>query len=306
MAIIIPTSTAEHIGARLKQLGADVLFLDKNKDGKNVFPDGEIYARIGGVKKLEGKRVVVVHSGMPEPNKGLIELFNVLRILNEPVESKDLGNKKFEYSKLKKPKSIEVFFLYFPYGMQDKVFQTGEASMAEHLMDILVKYYNVKRIYAVDLHCVEAEWLKKHPFVHVSAEAELLNALKKDGYTDVVRVAPDLGSQMRLGITGFDKKRKNSFEVDMQMSQKIEVIGKVAVVWDDLIETGGTMARAKDKLIELGAKEVVAAATHGVMPSGVERVKNAYSKLYLANTINVPQANVDVGEMVLEAIREEK
>lgn len=302
--VIIPTSSAEHIGAKLKALGAGVMFLDKNKDGKGVFPDGEVYARISGVGSLAGKRAVVLHSGMPGPNRGLIELFNVLRILKEPAESREAGNKKYAYTKLAKPKSVEVFFLYFPYGMQDKIFQTGEAGMAEHLMDILTKYYGVKRIYAIDLHSSEAEWLNKYPVVMLTAEAEILEALEKDGLTDVVRVAPDLGSQVRLGITGFDKKRINSFEVEMQASKKIDVGGKVAVVWDDLIETGGTMVRAKDKLLGLGAKEVVAAATHGVMPTGVERVCGAYSRLYLSNTINVPEANVDVSGMVLEAINE--
>ena len=304
MTTIIPTSTSEHIGTRLKELGASVIFPDKNKDNKNVFPDGEIYTRISNIKKLSGKRAVVLHSGMPDPNKGLIELFSVLRTLNAPIESKELSEKKFEHKKIEPPAQIEVFFLYFPYGMQDKIFQTGEANMAQHIFDILVNYYNVKRIYAVDLHCTGADWLADYPVVSISAEAEILSAMKKDGLTDIVQVAPDLGSQMRLGITGFDKKRKNSFEVDMQASAKIDVAGKVAVVWDDLIETGGTMARAKDKLLEMGAKKVFAAATHGVMPEGVERIKKEYKTLYLSNTVASPHSNVDVSGVVLEAVKE--
>ena len=50
---ILPTSSTVHIGASLLNTGANVLFPGKNKDGKNVFPDGETYARVPDIELLE-------------------------------------------------------------------------------------------------------------------------------------------------------------------------------------------------------------------------------------------------------------
>ena len=71
---------------------------------------------------------------------------------------------------------------------------------------------------------------------------------------------------------------------------------------DDIIETGGTMDRFYDKCLEYGAKELVALVTHGVLPSGIEKIKNKYSHLYLTNSIDQPEANVDISKIILEVL----
>ncbi|MCK5698703.1 MAG: ribose-phosphate pyrophosphokinase [Candidatus Aenigmarchaeota archaeon] len=303
---IVSTKSAEHVAKGLLKKGLNVAFTDVNKDGMREFPDGELYVRVRDVDKLSGERVVVLHSGQPDANGGLMELYSVLEILNKPLLSSHAGGKKYEYTSLKKPASVEVFFLYFPYGMQDKVFETGECNMAESVVRMLTSYYNVSKIYVMDAHFEGAEWTSKYPLVCVKARDAIGDAMHKDGVLDAVMVAPDLGAQARLDISGFSKKRNNSFDVELSGHESLEgnIKGKTVVVWDDLIETGGTMCRAAESLRKMGAKKVVAAATHGVLLKGVERINGAYSKLYLTNTVDTKYANVDIGGVVLDAVGE--
>src|SRR5580765_7742513 len=101
-ADLIVTSNAEHI-ARILSKNPDfhIHYLEKNKDGKRHFPDGETYVNLG---ELCNTKTVVLHSGAPNPNDGLVELEFVLGILKE-----------------RNVKRIELFITYFPYGQQDLV-----------------------------------------------------------------------------------------------------------------------------------------------------------------------------------------
>ncbi len=303
---IVPTKSAEHVAKGLLKKGMSVAFTDVNKDGLREFPDGELYVKVKDVDKLCGERVVVLHCGQPDANGGLMELYSVLEVLNKPLLSTHVSGKVYEYTSLKKPASVEVFFLYFPYGMQDKVFETGECNMAESVVRMLTEYYNVSKIYVMDAHFEGAEWVGKYPLACVKARDVIGSVMEKDGIKDVVMVAPDLGAQARLDISGFSKKRNNSFDVELSSDGALgdAVKGKTVVVWDDLIETGGTMCRAAKSLCDMGARRVVAAATHGVLLKGVERINGAYSKLYLTNTIDTKYANVDVCGVVLDALGE--
>jgi len=300
---ILSTPSAEHIGIKLQEMGANVLFLGKNKDGERFFPDGEQYTRIPDIEMLGGNRVVVLHSGMPDPNGGLIWLQNTLYALQKPTKSEKLGNKKFKYSSLEQPKIVDVFFTYCPYARQDKGFETGEAIAAENVFRSIVNDYGANHVFTIDLHCAGAEWIKKYPVTNISANDELMSAIEKDGYIDVISIGPDAGAQMRNGINGLDKERKNSFEVRIQANQELNIYGKTVRIIDDVISTGRTMVDARDAIMKCGANDVVAAITHGVMTEGIEKVYGAYGgKFYLTNTINRPEANVDITRLVWETI----
>ena len=148
---IIPTSTTEHLVKyiRAKTKDFEIIFPDLSRNGKRYFPDGEVYMRILKADQLRGKRVIVLHSGAPKPNEGLTELELILQILRDNQI---------------KP---EVFFTYFPYGMQDKVFEKGETNVAENLIEKLVNYYRVKTIYVIDPHFGGRKWMKKYPITKI-------------------------------------------------------------------------------------------------------------------------------------------
>jgi len=280
---IIFTSTTEHLLENLKKKarGLEFVLPDKNKDGKRFFPDGEVYMRIRGVKNLKGKRVVVLHSGAPNPNDGLIELKLLLHILRDHEI---------------KP---ELFFTYFPYGQQDHVFQHGEGNIAESLIKKFLRYYGVKKIYAIDPHFGKMPWVKKYPINSVSAITHLMKKVNEDFGENILFLSPDKGGKRRTGISGFKKKRTDSFNVEI-FSPKISIEGKIVAVVDDLLETGGTLAKFHETVIQSGSKDVIALITHGVLNSGIKRVKDKYSKLYLTNTINKKVANVDITDLIIK------
>ena len=116
MTNLILTSSAEHLAESLKKKdkNLNLIKLGRNKDNSNIFPDGEVYIKIQEIGKLKGKRVVVVHSGQPMPNEGLLELELVLQVLKEGKAE------------------VEIFFTYFPYGMQDDIFEKGESNYAKN------------------------------------------------------------------------------------------------------------------------------------------------------------------------------
>ncbi len=286
---VIPTTTAEHIGKKLSQKqGLEVIFPEKNKEGERYFPDGEVYTRIPTIEKLTG-RAVVLHSGAPD---GLVELEMILEILQQSNVS-----------------SVEVFFLYFPYGKQDNIFQTGETNAAENLVRKLRDYYDVNKFYTIDAHFAGRKWVNKYPLTNVSA-AGLLTQIALKYYPGATILSPDLGAQRRTGIKlrGLKKKRIDSHLTQFKRYKEFRSIvnGRVVAVLDDMIETGATLVPFYNECMKCGAKEVIALITHGVLSEGVKKIEKKYSKLYLTNTIDREEANVDISDLVFETITENK
>ena len=307
---IIPTSQTEHLAKNIlkiakpstrAKLGAglvphrnkvsgagnfEVIFPDLSRDGKRYFPDGEIYMRILKAKKLQGSRVIVLYSGAPKPNEGLTELELILQILRD-------NNIK-----------PEVFFTYFPYGMQDKVFKKGETNVAENLVEKLINYYKVKKIYIIDPHFGGRKWVRKYPIISISAIPSLIKKAKEDfAAGNILFLSPDKGGQRRTKISGFRKKRYDSFSVKI-LSPKINLNGEIVAVTDDIIKTGGTLVKFAEFAEQSGAKKILALITHGVIPAGISKIKKKYSKLYLTNTIEQKEANIDITDLILKTLSE--
>ena len=284
---MIPTVHAEHLAQKIQTPSIRVAYPGLNKDGRRVFPDGELYVKIPGANRFIGKKVVVLHSGAPSPNEGLIELELILQILKEV-----------------KPKVIEVFFAYFPYGMQDSVYKKGETNVAESLVGKLIQYYRVRNVYIIDAHFAGKEWVRRYPIHFLTAVPLLQEAAAKDFGSQLLFLSPDKGGARRTNIQGTNKKRKTSYEVEINGSQGLvkKMENRVIAVVDDLIETGGTLDRFYHECRKADAKATIALATHGVLEEGIARVKAKYQKLYLCNTIDRKAANVDITPLILQTL----
>ena len=282
---IIPTTSAEHLAKSIsaKTKALEIVYPGLNKDKKRYFPDNEIYLKILNAEQLKNKKVIVLHSGAPEPNQGLIELELILQILRD--------------SKIKS----EIFFTYFPYGMQDSIFEKGETNVAENLIEKFINYYQVKKIYIIDAHFCGKKWLRKYPVVNISAVPILIEEAKKDFGRDILFLSTDIGGKRRTKIPGIKKERENSFRIKI-VSDPINLKGKIVGFVDDILETGGTLLRTYDQSKKWGAKKIIALITHGVLPSGISKIKKKYSKLYLTNTIKQKEANIDLTDLILKNI----
>jgi ribose-phosphate pyrophosphokinase len=282
---LIPTSQVLHLAKNIlvKTRNIKVIFPDLSRDRKRYFPDGEIYVGISQAAKLRRNRVVVLHSGAPKPNEGLMELELILQILRD--------------NKIKP----EVFFTYFPYGMQDNVFEKGETNIAENLIEKLINFYKVKKIYIVDSHFGGRKWVEKYPIVNVSAVPILIEKAKNEFGRDILFLSPDIGGKRRTGISGMEKERLDSFNVKI-FPQKLNLKGKIVAVVDDIIKTGGTLLKFAEIAKKAGVKKIVALVSHGVIPEGIFKIKKKYSKLYLTNTINQKEANVGITDFIFKNI----
>lgn len=267
----ITTPTAEHL-----DLDADTLNPHPQNDTR-IFPDGEVYVQLSSIDEMD--EVVVVHSGQPHPNRGLIELYGVLDLLQEHDVPAD------------------VCFTYMPYGMQDDTFYDGTLNYSRAIIQTLVDYYDVGTVYTVDAHFSERDWIDAFPVENVHAFPLIQDRVAMDDY---VVVGPDLGAVKRFGIAGFEKERTGAY--DVSLSGDLDVDGKNVLVFDDIIETGGTMAAAYETLQEQGAERVEAAAVHGVLDDGVERVGVTYDALHLTNTIKSPYSTIDIEPLLEETL----
>lgn len=284
---LIPTLQAAHLATKLPSKHITVIAPALNKDRKRHFPDGELYVKIPGATKLTNKHVIVLHSGAPNPNEGLIELELILQTLKEVNAS-----------------PIDVFFSYFPYGMQDEVFTKGETNVAENLIGKLRKYYGVRKIYIVDAHFEGKKWHEKYQLVLISAVPQLLQTAIGDFGNDILFLSPDKGGARRTKIKSMKKKRKSSYEVEIKSSTSVQkaIKNRTVAVVDDLIETGGTLDRFYDECKRAGAQDIVALFTHGVLPSGISRIKKRYTAVYLTNSIDRKEANVDITPLIRESL----
>ncbi len=285
--LFIPTTGARHLfplGAKtLVPVGGRVVIPTPNKEGTYRFPDGEVYLRISGVKRAQ--HITVIHSGYPDPNGGLIELYMLLNILRQDP----------------RPCTIDVIFTAIPYARQDKAYYEGELNAAETLMRTLFVHHNVRRVLTIDAHFANERWTKKFLplFVNVSASQTLMNAALQNEPT-ILFMAPDAGSTRRAHIKGAKKHRENSYAVTVDVGNEFsaKINGRVVAVVDDILATGATLERFYHEVKKLGAKKVLALVTHGVNPAGIQRTQALYDGLYLTDTIERREANVSVDKIL--------
>jgi ribose-phosphate pyrophosphokinase len=270
MKEIILTPAAEH-------LDIDGLTLEEHpKDAKREFPDGEVYIQLPEIEKLEES--VVIHSGMPEPNKGLMYLYGILELLK------------------KNNVETEVVFTYFPYGMQDKEFFEGNLNYADSIIEKLTEYYKVEKIHLVEPHFKNREWIENYPINLLAVNELLKERIDKERKL----IGPDIGAGERLGIDSFEKKRENSEKVNVE--GEISSKGREVTVADDLVETGGTLSETCGKLRSQGFEQVDAAVVHGVLNEGVEKAKEKFDNFYTTNSIGNTYSNIDIEPLIRESI----
>lgn len=215
------------------------------------FPDGEVYVRIPD--EVEGRHAVVVQS--TTPNDNLLELLFLQDAAHEA------GARK-----------VTAVVPYYAYARQDQCFRPGEAVSARAV---------ARAIYPTANHLILVDPHKKHlldffPGVAnaVTAVPQLCQQLKAWGVQCVL--APDAGARDRAGLAAdilgvecdhLEKTRLSATEVQIA-TKALDVSGKTVAILDDMIASGGTMLEAAKQLKDQGAREVIAACTHGVFTQG--------------------------------------
>ncbi|MBN2228878.1 MAG: hypothetical protein JW779_04720 [Candidatus Thorarchaeota archaeon] len=300
---VILASGAEHLESRFEELGFRVYTSDLNYDHKRMFPNADIYVKIGKVAQLSGRRVVVVQSctgsGPAEAEEyttsdRVVELLLILDMLSRPLEVEKTGHKQYKCTPVPPPKSVEVVLTFQPFALQDKSFETGEAASGRWAVETISKACN--KMYVVSPHAPDSlDWVKnlkdRGLYKIVDVIPDLVEHAKREfAFDDCVIVAPDEGAQERYKIDGFGKSRTNSYRVELHGNLDVKDLNVIVI--DDLTKSGSTLLKARDRLLDQGAKEVVLAVAH-VVPL-IERgeellerlIEKCNGKIVTSNTVN--------------------
>lgn len=218
------------------------------------------------------------------------------------------------------PKTMIAVIPYMGYARQDKQHRVGEPVSAR----VIAKFVEVskyKEVMTVDLHNDAIVGFFQIPVAHVSALDVLTAEIKKLSLARPVVVSPDVGGVKRarnlayaldVPMAVMEKKR---FLDRHDTSEAFQIIGDVrgmdAVIIDDVISTGGTIAHSARSLKEAGTKSVTVAASHAVFAGdAVRKLSEApIDALLVTDTIQLPKEKafpklrvVSVASLIADAI----
>jgi ribose-phosphate pyrophosphokinase len=198
-------------------------------------------------------------------------------------------------------KRITAVCPYYAYARQDRKSEGREPITARLVAD-LFKAAGAKRMISIDLHAGQIQGFFDGPVDHLTALPVLEEYVRRHCSAPVI-VSPDAGRikvaermAQHLGDTGADlafcyKRRPKGTANVAEATEVIgDVAGRLCVLTDDMIDTGGTIVSAAELLTQRGATEVWAMATHGVLSgAAVDRLKNsAIERIVLTNTLPLP------------------
>ncbi len=197
-------------------------------------------------------------------------------------------------------KRITVIVPFYGYARQDKKHR-GREPISARLMADLFKAAGADRLMTVDLHTSQIQGFFDGPVDHLFALPLLAEHVSSRVSTDQITVvSPDAG-RVRVAERWTDvlgaplaiiHKRRDP-DVPNQV-RVFEVVGdvkdRVCVVVDDMIDTGGTIVKAAETLFENGAKDVIVAATHGILsdPARDRLQQSQISEVVVTDTLPIP------------------
>ena len=246
------------------------------------FANGEIFVRFE--ESVRGCDAFVIQSHAAPLNKQIMEQLIMVDAL-----------------KRASAKRITVIAPFYGYARQDKKHR-GREPISARLMADLFKAAGADRLMTVDLHTSQIQGFFDGPVDHLFALPLLAQHVSSRVSTDEITVvSPDAG-RVRVAERWTDvlgaplaiiHKRRDP-DVPNQV-RVFEVVGdvkdRVCVVVDDMIDTGGTIVKAAETLFENGAKDVIVAATHGILsdPAKERLQQSRISEVVVTDTLPIPE-----------------
>jgi ribose-phosphate pyrophosphokinase len=242
------------------------------------FPDGEISCKID--EDVRGRDVFLLQPTCPPVNDTLMELLIMIESFKRASADR-----------------ITAVIPYFGYARQDRK-DEGRVPITAKLVANLIARAGADRVLAMDLHTAQIQGFFDIPVDHLYAAPVIDEHFKAMNFLDddFVVVSPDEGSIKRAlahmtrlgGHLAIIDKRRSSAERTKQanvIGEKVE--GRVALIFDDMISTAGSICGAAEVMHQHGARQVFLAATHGLLVGGaVEKLQKApIDGLILTDTI---------------------
>ena len=260
-----------------EELGSDLVHTDAR-----TFANGEIYARFD--ESVRGADMFIIQSHTNPINEWLMEQLIMV-----------------DTAKRASAKRITVVAPFYPYARQDKKGR-GREPISARLVADLFKAAGADRIMSVDLHAAQIQGFFDGPVDHLFAMPVLLEHFQSilDPETLTV-VSPDMG-RVRVADIWSDKlgaplaiihKRRDPLVPNKVTVHEIigPVDGRVCLIVDDMIDTGGTIVKAAEALKAAGATKVVVAATHAIFshPASELLQSAAIDSVVVTDTLPIPE-----------------
>jgi ribose-phosphate pyrophosphokinase len=229
------------------------------------FQDGEIRAKIN--ESIRGTDVFIIQSTIP-PADNLVEFLMMIDAASRASA-----------------KRVTAVIPYFGYARQDRKDQP-RVSLSAKLVANLISTAGANRVLTLDLHSASIQGFFDIPFDHLYSYVMFADSIKNEAVVDPVVVAPDLGSVKRA--RAYANRRAKPNEV-----KSVTLIGRVkgrdVVIFDDIIDTAGTLCAAADLVRDEGAKNILAVCTHAILSGdAVDRIQqSAISKLIVSDTVQL-------------------
>jgi ribose-phosphate pyrophosphokinase len=220
-------------------------------------------------------------------------------------------------------KRITAVCPFYGYARQDRKAEGREPITARLVADMF-KAAGAKRMISIDLHSGQIQGFFEGPVDHLTAGPVLENYVRSQAPDAPVIVSPDSGrikvaERMAQHLHDCDAdiafiyKRRPKGQANVVEAKEVigDVKGRLCILTDDMIDTGGTIVSAAEILLERGATEVWAMATHGVLSGpAIDRLKNApLERVILTNTLPIPPEKqlpqievLSVAEIIAEAL----
>jgi ribose-phosphate pyrophosphokinase len=267
------------------------------------FPDGENYCKLD--EDVRGRDVFLVQPTSPPVNDNLIELLIMIDCVRRASAER-----------------ITAVIPYYGYARQDRK-DEGRVPITAKLAANIIARAGADRVLTMDLHAAQIQGFFDVPVDHLYAAPVLNEHFDERGLVGekIVVVSPDEGSikraqghSKRLGgsLAIVDKRRTSALEVRQSTIIGGPVEGKIALLFDDMISTAGSIVGAARLVHEQGAKEIHIAATHGVLCGGaIEKLRDApVDSIIVTDSIPIPPekqlpnlVQLTVAPLLAEAIK---
>jgi len=287
--IVIPGPASQKLGTRI----ADLLKVRVVPVGFKRFPDGESYIRLDG--DIKGEEVVVVQTTSPPQDTHFLQLFLMIDT------AKNLGAKR-----------VVAVVPYFAYARQDKRFLSGEAITVETIIKLL-EASGLDQFITVNIH--EKKILEKFhiPAQSLSAMTLLAEHFKEKGLAGAFSLAPDQGAlewakeadSVLNGGFGWLLKERDRLTGEIAVEKKrFDVKGRDVILFDDIISSGGTMAKGVKMVKDQGARRVYTACAHPLLAEDAEEkiLKSGADGIVGTDCVPSPVSVVSVAPLIVKAL----
>jgi ribose-phosphate pyrophosphokinase len=258
----------------------DYLGLPLGQTHIDKFSDGETYVQI--MENVRGGDVFLVQPTCDPVNEHLLQLLLLIDAL-----------------KRASARRITVVIPYFGYARQDRK-DKPRVPISSKLVADLLTTAGADRALVVDLHAPQIQGFFNIPVDHLFASPVLVSHFKELQLPELTVVSPDAGGVERARF--FAKKMDSALaivdkrRVEMDVTEVMHVIGDVrdrtCLILDDIIDTAGTLVKTTQALLDAGARQVYACATHAVLSGpALERIsKSGLVECVVTNTIPLTEA----------------